>query len=93
MGLYYTFFTIPVILPFYFWDKARQERIIAASNSAWTIVRPGRLTNGRARGRIRHGKRVGNYFWTVWVSRADVADFMLDQLTSQEYIRSAPGVF
>jgi len=30
MGLYYTFFVIPVILPFYFWDKARQERIIAA---------------------------------------------------------------
>ena len=27
MGLYYSLFTIPVILPFYFWDKTRQERV------------------------------------------------------------------
>src|SRR4029077_18452909 len=28
MGLYYTLFVIPVILPFYYWDKTRQERLI-----------------------------------------------------------------
>ena len=33
MGLYYTLFVIPVILPFYFWDKTRQERLIAGA--AW----------------------------------------------------------
>src|ERR1700726_1883988 len=26
MGLLYTFFVIPFIVPFYFWDKTRQER-------------------------------------------------------------------
>ena len=31
MGLYYTLFVIPAILPFYFWDKTRQERVIAES--------------------------------------------------------------
>ena len=41
MGLYYTFFVIPIILPFYFWDKTRQERVIAASRVNWVIVRPG----------------------------------------------------
>lgn len=41
MGLYYTLFTIPVILPFYFWDKAQQERIIAESDVEWVIVGPG----------------------------------------------------
>src|SRR6266850_3467526 len=50
MGLYYTFFVIPVILPFYFWDKTRQERLIAASRVEWVIVRPGALTNGAALG-------------------------------------------
>ncbi len=30
MGLDYMLFVIPAILPFYFWDKARQERIVAA---------------------------------------------------------------
>src|ERR1700704_6039737 len=44
MGLYYTLFVIPLILPFYFWDKTRQERLIARSNQEWVIVRPGALT-------------------------------------------------
>lgn len=92
MGLYYTFFVIPVILPFYFWDKARQERIIAQSAVSWVIVRPGVLTNGARRGHYRHGLNVGSYIRTVRISRADVADFMLNQLTDNTYLRAAPGI-
>ena len=92
LGVYYTLFTIPVVLPFYYWDKARQERIIAASPVEWVIVRPGLLTNGPKSGRYRHGLRIGNFFWTMRVSRADVAEFMLDQLESDAYLRAAPGV-
>jgi putative NADH-flavin reductase len=92
MGLYYTLFVIPLILPFYFWDKTRQERIIARGNADWVIVRPGALTNGAKRGRLRHGSRVGSFLWTVRVSRADVAEFMLDQLASNTYLWAAPGV-
>ena len=92
MGLYYTFFVIPVILPFYFWDKTRQERIIAESNVEWVIVRPGALTNGARRGRYRQGRHVGNFLKTVRISRADVADFMLNQLAADDHLRTAPGV-
>ncbi len=92
MGLYYTLFVIPVILPFYFWDKTRQERMIARSNAEWVIVRPGVLTNGEKRGHSRQGSRVGSFFFTVRISRADVADFMLNQLASDTYLRTAPGV-
>jgi putative NADH-flavin reductase len=92
MGIYYTFFTIPFVLPFYFWDKTRQERIIAASNVDWVVVRPGLLTNGAKRGKCRHGPLVGNYLWTVRISRADVADFMLNQVTDDAYLGSTPGV-
>lgn len=92
MGLYYTLFVIPVILPFYFWDKTRQERIIEASTVDWVIVRPGALTSGQARGAVRHGRSVGHFLWTVRVPRADVAGFMLDQLESDAYRCSAPGV-
>jgi uncharacterized protein YbjT (DUF2867 family) len=92
MGLYYTLFVIPVILPFYFWDKTRQERMIARSDVEWVIVRPGVLTNGDKRGRSRHGLRVGGFLLTVRISRADVADFMLNQLVSDAYLRTAPGV-
>jgi putative NADH-flavin reductase len=92
MGLYFTFFTIPVVLPFYFWDKTRQERIIAESNVEWVLVRPGMLINADKRGRVRHGRHVGSFLWTVRISRADVADFMLNQLASDAYLRAAPGV-
>jgi len=79
MGLLYTFFVIPVILPFYFWDKTRQERLIAESSVEWVIVRPGALTNGGKRGRARHGRHVGSFLVTVRISRADVAEFKLNQ--------------
>jgi uncharacterized protein YbjT (DUF2867 family) len=92
LGLYYTLFVIPVILPFYFWDKTRQERAIAESGVEWIVVRPGALTNGAAGGRSRHGRYVGSFLWTVSVSRADVADFMLNQLESDAYLKTAPGV-
>ncbi|HEY5719186.1 MAG TPA: SDR family oxidoreductase [Gammaproteobacteria bacterium] len=92
MGLYYTLFVIPFILPFYFWDKGRQEKIIRGSDVDWVIVRPGALNNGRARGRYRHGAGLGSFLWTVRISRADTAAFMLDQLTSGRYLRATPGV-
>ena len=92
MGLYYTFFVLPIILPFYFWDKTRQEQAIAASLADWVIVRPGALTDGARRGRYRHGADIGSFLMTVRISRADVADFMLNQLTDNTYLKAAPGV-
>ena len=92
LGLYYTLFVIPVILPFYFWDKTRQERLIAASTLEWVIVRPGALTDGDKRGRSRQGRHVGSFLLTVRISRADVAGFMLDQLESSDNRQTAVGI-
>jgi putative NADH-flavin reductase len=92
LGLMYTLFVIPAILPFYFWDKTRQERAIAESRLDWVIVRPGALTKGERRGRVKEGRGAGSFLWTVRVSRADVAAFMLNQLASDTYLGTAPGV-
>lgn len=92
MGLYYTFLVIPFVLPFYFWDKTRQEQAIARSDVEWVIVRPGALTDGEKRGRVRNGRRVGSYLQTPRISRADVAEFMLRQLASDMYLARAVGV-
>lgn len=92
LGLYYTLFVLPVILPFYFGDKTRQERIVAGSDRDWVLVRPAALTNGARRGQVRHGRSVGNFLWTASVPRADVAAFMLDQLTDDTYLGTATGV-
>jgi putative NADH-flavin reductase len=93
LGPVATLFVVPVILPFYFWDKARQEQLIAASDREWVIVRPATLTNKPARGSYRHGGDAGSFWGMPKISRADVADFfMLDQLTSNTYLGRAPGL-
>jgi uncharacterized protein YbjT (DUF2867 family) len=92
MGLLYTLFVIPAVLPFYYWDKVRQERLIAECRVPWVIVRPGALQNGAKRGVRRHGPGVGSWLWTPAIPRADVAAFMLDQITDDAYLGSAPGV-
>lgn len=92
MGLYYTLFVLPVILPFYFWDKTRQEAAIASSGVEWVVVRPGALTDGAARGAWRSGRGLGSFVSTVRISRADVAHFMLDQATDGAHVGSAVGV-
>lgn len=92
LGLYYTLFVIPFIVLFYFLDKVKQERLIRASNLNWTIVRPAQLTNGKLRGRYKHGSKVGNYILTKMISRADVAHFMLSQLNDETYLHKTPGL-
>ena len=92
LGLLYTFFVVPMILPFIFYDQARQERVIEESDADWVIVRPAVLTNSPARGKYRHGRNVGNYLWTNRIARGDVADFMLKQLTDEDYIGGTVAV-
>ncbi len=92
MGVYYTLFVRLFILPFYFHDKVRQERVVRASGLDWVLVRPGALTHGPRRGRIRSGPRVGHWLWTQRISRADVAAFMLDQLADDRWLRQSPGI-
>ncbi len=92
LGLYYTLFVIPLILFFYFIDKAKQEKIIMNSNLDWTIVRPVQLTNGKKTGRYKHGDKIGHYILTKMISRANVVDFMLKQLTANSYIKKSVGL-
>ena len=92
LGLYYTLFTIPIILFFYFLDKSKQEKLIMSSDLNWTIIRPGQLTNGKKRTNYKHGQFVGSYILTKMISRASVAHFILNQLEEGTYIRKAPGI-
>lgn len=92
LGLYYTLFTIPFIIYFYFRDKAKQERLIMNSNLDWTIIRPAQLTNGKKREKYRHGPGLGHYLLTKMISRADVAHFMLEELVQGRYIRGVAAI-
>ena len=92
LGIYYTLFTIPVILYFYFRDKSRQEKLIMKSDLDWTIVRPGQLTNGRMRAIYKPSLNAGHSILTKMISRADVAHFILDTLDRNDYLKKAVGL-
>jgi putative NADH-flavin reductase len=69
-------------------DRALGEEAVSGSSREWVIVRPTRLSGGRARGRYRAGPdiRAGVL---AHASRADVADFLVAQLTDDTHLRQA----
>ena len=69
-------------------DKEAQEAAVRASRLDWTIVRPGGLTNDPPTGTYR----VGADLTAGRITRADVADFILKELTRNEYIQQTPGI-
>ena len=92
LGVFANLIAIPLFLRNIFVDKEEQERIIAGSNLDWVIVRPSALTNGPQRNVFRVGSDVGHWIFPSKISRADVAAFMLDQLTDGKYLRKTPGL-
>ena len=92
LGFLYNYVLIPLFLRNIFADKEVQERIIKDSMLDWVIVRPAALTNGPRRGVYRDGRNIGHWFFTAKISRADVAGFMLKQLSDNTYLRKTPGV-
>lgn len=75
-----------------FEDHELQEEYVTNSGLDWTIVRPGAFTDGEKTGRYRHGFEANAKNLKLKISRADVADFILRQTKSQEYLRQAPGL-
>ncbi len=88
----YKYVIVPLILRHAFADSEIQEDRIRRSHLDWTIVRPATLTNGDRTGAYRHGFAANEKGLKIKVSRADVADFMLEQLTDDTYLRKTPGV-
>lgn len=82
---------VPLLLKNPLLDHEEREKIIRASSLEWTIVRPGNLTLGPRTGVYKHGKFEPGTF-SSRISRADVAQFMLTQLTDDTYFRQSPGV-
>ena len=87
------FFYDRVFYPLVAWpiyaDKDRQESLIRASDVDWTIVRPGFLTNGPL---TKSYRALTNLTGVTagWISRADVAHFILTELRSNQYLKQAP---
>jgi putative NADH-flavin reductase len=92
LGWLFNLFIIPLFLRNVFRDKEAQEQYIKQSSLDWIIVRPAALTNGSRTGVYRHGFGTTDRTIKGKISRADVADFMLQQLTDDTYLRQTPGL-
>ncbi len=90
-GFLYDRLILPLLLRKVYEDKDRQEDVIRASSLDWVIVRPAVLNDEAARGHVRavtdlsgvHGGKI---------ARADVACFVVDQLTDDTWLRRTPLV-
>jgi putative NADH-flavin reductase len=76
------------------WPMASQRamhKIVMESGLDWTIVEPPMLQNGPRKGQYRNGgdalPRNGSK-----ISRADVAAFMVEQLTNREWVGQTPHI-
>ncbi len=75
-----------------FADHVIQENYVKQSSLDWTIVRPGAFTDGDRTGQYQHGFPGTDKTIKLKISRADVADFIVKQLTDNSYLRKTPGL-
>lgn len=73
-------------------DHEMQEKLVRQSGLDWTLVRPGAFVDGDATGQYQHGAPLPATDLKLKIARADVAGFMLRQLTDRGYLHKAPGV-
>ena len=85
LGFLYNYIMIPFVLKNMFADKEVQEHYIQKSNLDWTIIRPAILTNGKRTSKARYYNHDDTNI-KAKISRADVADFMLKQLSDNSNI-------
>ena len=91
LGFFFAHVIRATLLRNIFEDKELQERIVQESGLDWIIVRPAMLTDGPRTGKYRAGFSASDKIARK-ISRADVADFMLKQTTSNEFLRQTPGL-
>ncbi|MFI5605609.1 NAD(P)-dependent oxidoreductase [Amycolatopsis sp. NPDC051903] len=74
-----------------FADLLVMESTIKAADVAWTIVRPPRLTDGPATGRVQVNT-AGPVRGSFSISRADVASFLLDAADATGLVRTTAAI-
>ncbi|MCP2321073.1 putative NADH-flavin reductase [Nocardia amikacinitolerans] len=73
-------------------DHVQQEAYVRSSGLDWTIVRPSAFTDGPRTGSYRRAFPGSARGLTLKIARADIAEFLLEQLTDSTYLHRAPGI-
>ena len=87
---WYEHLIMPTLLRGVMRDKAGMEEVVSHSDLDWIIVRPAGLTDGDHKPvRIITPESEEK---VRFITRADVASFLIAQLTSDQYLRQAVGI-
>jgi len=81
---------MPIVMSNVINDHEAKEENIVNSNLQWTIIRCSMLTHGPATKKYRDGEHITSPFILPTISRADVAEFMIKQLTDVKYNYKKP---
>ena len=92
LDFFWKYIMVVFILRQVFADLERLVALVREINLDWTIVRPSAFTDGPRTGRYRHSFPSTDRDITLKISRADVADFILKQLSDQSSLRQASGL-
>lgn len=92
LNFYWKYIMFGLILRDVFADHERQEAYVRQSDLDWTIVRPGAFLEGDRTGHYRHGFPGTDTTSQLKIARADIADFILKQLTDTTYLHQAPSL-
>ena len=92
LNFFWRYIMFGLLLRKVFADHQAQEIIVNKSELDWTIVRPAAFTDGPATGEYAHGSLRAEKKLKLKVSRADIASFMVQQLSSDTYVHQSPGL-
>jgi putative NADH-flavin reductase len=90
-GAFFMKVLVPPLLRDEYAEKEAQENLLRESDLEWIIVRPMILTNGpwtndyRVGVDLKPGRR-------PYISRADVADFLMKQLADDKFVHKTPAI-
>ena len=92
LNFYWKYIMFGFILRKVFADHQIQEEYVRQSGLDWTIIRPAAFIEGTRTGKYRHGFPSSDCTSSLTISRPDVADFILKQLTDNTYLGKAASL-
>lgn len=88
-GFLFDHLILPLVLRKVYDDKNRQEALVKDSGLDWVLVRPSVLNDKASRDTIRSLTDLSNFHGGT-IARADVANFVLDQVQANTWLHRSP---
>ena len=94
VGLYLKMmrWVIPKLVPEMINSNKAQYEVITQSELDWTVIRAGKFSDKSGTGKISVNLTTQKGF-SIGITKKDLADFVIKQISETEYIRKSPMVF